>query len=152
MFLPSLFDGVTTQRALRRKMEELRICQQNAQDAKLVVQSYQTALREIDLTTDGQWSMFRATEANIREWETKASEQIFQTRISLQVEFLEDRADKEARSSRESSQDNSHLSRERRVSEFLSRDDNFWEVFDKYQAACQSLTKNRLRFTTFERA
>jgi hypothetical protein len=142
VFLQGLFDGVTTQRALRRKMEELRKCQQNAQDAKLVAQSYQTALLEIEPSTDGEWSMFRATEANIREWETKASKkQDFEARINLQVEFLEDRADDEARSFRDSSQDNSHLSRERRQLEFLSRDDAFWEIFDNYQAACQSLTK-----------
>jgi len=141
VFLQGLLDGVATQRALRRKMEELRKCQQNAQDAKLVAQSYQTALREIEPTTDGEWSMFRATEANIREWETKVSKkQDFEARINLQVEFLEDRADDEARSSRESSQDNSQLSRERRQLEFLSRDDDFWETFDNYQAACQSLT------------
>ncbi|GAB7329194.1 hypothetical protein MBLNU13_g01012t1 [Cladosporium sp. NU13] len=142
VFLQGLFDGVTTQRALRRKMEELRKCQQNAQDAKLVAQSYQTALREIEPTTDGEWSMFRATEANIREWETKASKkQDLETRISLHVEFLEDRADEEARSSRESFQDDLHLSRERRQLGFLSWDDDLWEIFDKYQAACQLSTK-----------
>ncbi|KAM0707511.1 hypothetical protein Q7P35_004156 [Cladosporium inversicolor] len=108
------FASVTTQRALRRKLKELRKCQQDIQDAKLVARSYQTALRELEPTTDGEWSMFRATEANIRDWETKASEkQDLETRISLQVEFLEDRADDEARSSQASSQDYSQLSRER---------------------------------------
>jgi hypothetical protein len=141
-FLQVLFASVTTQRALRRKLKELRKCQQDIQDANLVARSYETALRQIEPTTDGQWSIFRATEANILVWETKASEKRdLETRISLQVEFLEDRAHEEARSSQQCSPDFLHLSREGQQLGFLSRDDGFWEIFDKHQAACQSLAK-----------
>jgi hypothetical protein len=58
--LKVLFASVTTQRALRRKREELRSCRQDIQDANLVVRGYQTGLNELVPNTEYDWIMHRA--------------------------------------------------------------------------------------------
>jgi hypothetical protein len=58
--LKVLFASVTTQRALRRKREELRSCRQDIQDANFVVRGYQTGLNELVPNTEYDWIMHRA--------------------------------------------------------------------------------------------
>jgi hypothetical protein len=134
--LKVLFACVTTQRALRRKREELCTCRQAIQDANSAVRLYQKGLNGLVPHTEHDWFMHRATQGKIVEWTTRASEnQDLETRINLQIEFLEERNSKYARPP----QRFQHLSRESQPLRFLSQNDDFWESFAENEATCRSL-------------
>lgn len=134
--LKVLFACVTTQRALRRKREELCTCRQVIQDAHSAVRLYQKGLNGLVPHTEYDWFMHRATQGKIVGWTTRASEnQDLETRINLQIEFLEERNSKYARPP----QRFQHLSRESQPLRFLSQNDDFWESFAENEATCRSL-------------
>jgi len=127
---------VTTQRALRRNREELRSCRQDIQDANFVVRGYSTAISQLVPNTEYDWIMHRAIQGKIVQYQTEASEnQDLETRINLQIEFLEERSSKYARPP----QKFPHLSRESQQLGFVAQNNEFWESFTQNEATCRSL-------------
>jgi hypothetical protein len=100
------------------------------------VRLYQKGLNGLVPHTEYDWFMHRATQGKIVGWTTRASEnQDLETRINLQIEFLEERNSKYARPP----QRFQHLSRESQPLRFLSQNDDFWESFAENEATCRSL-------------
>jgi hypothetical protein len=136
-FLQILFNGVTTQRALRRKRDELRKCCQDVRDANFMVTRYRQVANFKIPATDEDWNMHNALLLRVTEWEAKLSEQQgLEKQINSQIKYLESRAAKWTYYE----QDIQQLTQERRRPQFGSDHNDFWESFDRYQATSRSLS------------
>jgi hypothetical protein len=71
-FLQILFNGVTTQRALRRKCNELRKCCQDVRDADFRITQYRQVAAFRNPATDEDWNMHNALLLRITEWEARS--------------------------------------------------------------------------------
>lgn len=135
-FLQTLFRSVTTQRALRRKREELRTCHQDIRDAEFMEEQYQNAMTFRNPTTDAECNMHNSILGKVAEWETELSgQQDLETGISHQIKCLESRAEKQCTRN----QYFPRLSQESQRLHFLSNNHDFWESFNKWQATSKSL-------------
>jgi hypothetical protein len=135
-FLQMVFNGVTTQRALRRKRNELRKCCQDVRDADFMVKQYQLVMDARNPATDEEWSMHNAIFELVTEWEAKLSEhQNLEQQINLEIEFLEYRAEEGIYHDGDFQQ----LTRDSNILQFWSGNNDFWGSFDKCQETSESL-------------
>jgi hypothetical protein len=135
-FLQMVFNGVTTQRALRRKRNELRKCCQDVRDADFMVKQYQLVMDARNPATDEEWNMHNAIFELVTEWEAKLSEhQNLEQQINLEIEFLEYRAEEGIYHDGDFQQ----LTRDSNILQFWSGNNDFWGSFDKCQETSESL-------------
>jgi hypothetical protein len=135
-FLQIVFNGVTTQRALRRKRDELRKCRQDVRDADSMVKQFQLETTSSIPATDEEWNMHNAALEKVTGWEaTLIEQQNLEKRIDLQIEFLQCCAEKWTYHD----QDFQRWPLQNHRLGFWSRNNSFWESFDRCQATSETL-------------
>jgi hypothetical protein len=136
LILQILFNGVTTQRALRRKRDELGKCRQGVRDADSMMRKFQLKTTSGIPATDEEWNMHNATLGEVTEWKaTLGEQQNLEKNLDLQIEFLGRCAEKWTRRAEIFQRS---TARSHRLL-FWSKVDGFWQAFDRCQATSETL-------------